>query len=213
MDNDGTQPFTFCLCIITRSQWMIVKRAEEGINRGQRKEEDTMGQDRSPKSVNSSNKERWWTQRCDGNCVLRSSQRGVVWEQSWGSSPSSQPKLLERPHTEKLGARVVRHRAGSRQQVDSLQNSHSHTLILQKLGTFSQAFRRYWIQIKQWFSKHCIRITSRGRLGGSAIERLPLTQGMVLQSWDRVPFGLALGTLLLPLPIISASLCLSWVNK
>ena len=28
---------------------------------------------------------------------------------------------------------------------------------------------------------------SGGRLGGSAVEHLPLAQGMILDSWDRVP--------------------------
>ena len=46
----------------------------------------------------------------------------------------------------------------------------------------------------------------QGRLGGSAVERLPLAQGMILGSWDRVP------PLLLPLPV-SLPLSVSLTNK
>ena len=40
-----------------------------------------------------------------------------------------------------------------------------------------------------------------GRLGASAIERLPSAQGEILGSWDPVPIGLLAGSLLLPLPM------------
>ena len=48
-----------------------------------------------------------------------------------------------------------------------------------------------------------------GRLGGSAVERVPLAQGMTPGSWDRVPHGLPAGSLLLPLPVsLPLSLCI-----
>ena len=45
-----------------------------------------------------------------------------------------------------------------------------------------------------------------GCLGGSAAERLPSAQGVILESWDRVPRWAPAWSLLLPLPV---SLCLS----
>ena len=58
-----------------------------------------------------------------------------------------------------------------------------------------------------------------GRLGGSAVESLPLAQGVILKSWDEVPgsspISLPAKSLLLPLPVSlpSASLCVSLMNK
>ena len=51
----------------------------------------------------------------------------------------------------------------------------------------------------------------KGRLGGSAVERLPLAPGMILGSWDpgiESHMELTAWRLLLPLPV-SASLSLS----
>ena len=47
-----------------------------------------------------------------------------------------------------------------------------------------------------------------GRLGGSAVERLPLAQGMILGFWDQVLHWAACEEPLLPLPM-SLPLCLS----
>ena len=40
-----------------------------------------------------------------------------------------------------------------------------------------------------------------GRLGGSAVKCLPLAQGVILESWDRVPRQAPCMELLLPLPV------------
>ena len=50
----------------------------------------------------------------------------------------------------------------------------------------------------------------QGPLGGSAVERLPLAQGMTLGSQDRVPRWAPAWSLLLPLPVsLPLSLCVS----
>ena len=52
-------------------------------------------------------------------------------------------------------------------------------------------------------------IQIRGHLGGSVVEHLPSTQGVILESWDQAP-------LLLPLylsPLCSIALCLSQINE
>ena len=56
-----------------------------------------------------------------------------------------------------------------------------------------------------------------GRLGGSVVERLPSTQGVILETWDPVPHR-AEWSLLLLLPVslllsLSLSLFLSLMNK
>ena len=51
-----------------------------------------------------------------------------------------------------------------------------------------------------------------GHLGGSVVERLPLTQVVIPGSWDQVHMGLSARSLLLPLPV-SASLCVSLMNE
>ena len=49
-----------------------------------------------------------------------------------------------------------------------------------------------------------------GRLGGLAVERLPLAQGVILESWDRVPHQAPYVELLFPLPVSPhPELCLS----
>ena len=49
-----------------------------------------------------------------------------------------------------------------------------------------------------------------GRLGGSVVERLPLAQGMIPGSWDRVLDGAPRRSLLLPLlTSLPLSVCLS----
>ena len=40
-----------------------------------------------------------------------------------------------------------------------------------------------------------------GRLGGTAVERLPSAQGVILAFWDRAPLGSYAGSLLFPLPL------------
>ena len=50
----------------------------------------------------------------------------------------------------------------------------------------------------------------QGRLGGSVVGRLPLAQGVVLETWDRLPHRAPVGDLLLPLPVsLPLSVCLS----
>ena len=55
---------------------------------------------------------------------------------------------------------------------------------------------------------HVFEKKIKGRLGGSVVECLPSAQGMILESWDRVPRRAPARSLHLPLPI-SACLCLS----
>ena len=51
-----------------------------------------------------------------------------------------------------------------------------------------------------WFSFNKPHLS--GRLGGSAVERLPLAQVVILGSWDRVPHQApCMESLLLPLPV------------
>ena len=56
--------------------------------------------------------------------------------------------------------------------------------------------------LKQWF---------RGSLGGTAVWRLPLAQGAILETRDRIPrWATGAWSLLLPLPVslpLSLSLC------
>ena len=59
----------------------------------------------------------------------------------------------------------------------------------------------------QWktYIKKCM-----GRVGGSAVERLPSDQGMIPESGIKSHMGLPGGSLLLPLPVsLPLSLCLS----
>ena len=49
----------------------------------------------------------------------------------------------------------------------------------------------FWIiytQKVEWKYARYIRDQYQGRLGGSVIEHLPLAQGMILWSWDQVPY-------------------------
>ena len=40
-----------------------------------------------------------------------------------------------------------------------------------------------------------------GRLGGSAVEHLPLDQGVIPESWDRAPHQAPAWSMILPLPV------------
>ena len=48
-----------------------------------------------------------------------------------------------------------------------------------------------------------------GRLGGAAVERLPLAQGVILESWDRVPHQAPCMGPASPSAYVSASLSVS----
>ena len=48
-----------------------------------------------------------------------------------------------------------------------------------------------------------------GRVGGSGLERLPLSQGMISGSWDRVPCRAPCMEPVSPSVYVSASLCVS----
>ena len=52
-----------------------------------------------------------------------------------------------------------------------------------------------------------------GHLGGSAIEPLPSAQGMILGSWDQVLHRAPCGEPASPSACVSASLCVSLMNK
>ena len=56
------------------------------------------------------------------------------------------------------------------------------------------------------------KIQQEERLSGSAVKRLPFTESVILESWDRVLNWILAGSLLLALPMslpLSFSLCLS----
>ena len=59
--------------------------------------------------------------------------------------------------------------------------------------------------------------TKRGSLGGAAVWRLPLAQGAILETQDRIPRRASgAWSLLLPLPVslpLSLSLCVTIINK
>ena len=52
-----------------------------------------------------------------------------------------------------------------------------------------------------------------GHLRGSTIERLPLTHGMILDSGDQVPYRAPCMEPSSPSACVSASLCVSLMNK
>ena len=53
----------------------------------------------------------------------------------------------------------------------------------------------------------------QGRLGGSVVEHLPLAQGMIPGSWDQVPHRASCMEPASPSAYVSASLCVSLMNK
>ena len=61
------------------------------------------------------------------------------------------------------------------------------------------------------FKKHCSKLPDRGSLGGLAVWHLPLAQGVILETRDRIPYQAPdAWSLLLPLPVslpLSLSLC------
>ena len=62
--------------------------------------------------------------------------------------------------------------------------------------------------------KICQEHLKPGHLGGSVVKCLPLTQVMILGSWDGVPHQLPAGSLLLPLPMsLPLSLSVSLMNE
>ena len=48
-----------------------------------------------------------------------------------------------------------------------------------------------------------------GHLGGSVVEHLPLAQGVILESWDRVPHQAPWMEPASPSACVSASLCVT----
>ena len=57
-------------------------------------------------------------------------------------------------------------------------------------------------------SEVCMLIVKNvGRLGGSVVEHLPLAQGMILESWDRVPHWAPCVQPASPSACVSASVC------
>ena len=62
------------------------------------------------------------------------------------------------------------------------------------------------------FATYCVTLNKTcqtRQLGGSVVERLPLAQGVTSGSWDRVPYWLPTGSLLLPLPVSLPVFCVS----
>ena len=64
-----------------------------------------------------------------------------------------------------------------------------------------------------WKGLRKLKIKLLGHLGGSVVERLPLAQFMILESWDRVPHQAPHGEPASPSACVSASLCVSPMNK
>ena len=62
-------------------------------------------------------------------------------------------------------------------------------------------------------SRYSLKMTKEykvlGQLGGSEVERLPSAQGMILESWDRVPHRAPFMDPASPSACVSASLFLS----
>ena len=63
----------------------------------------------------------------------------------------------------------------------------------------------------------CSKYTRKGRLGGSVVEHLTLAQGMIPESWDRVPHWASCMDPASPFACDSASVslspCVSLMNK
>ena len=58
----------------------------------------------------------------------------------------------------------------------------------------NQRHKKFWPTIKNYPVKYITQLVQKegmgvasGCLGGSAVERLPLAQGVILEFWDRVP--------------------------
>ena len=58
-----------------------------------------------------------------------------------------------------------------------------------------------------------LEATVLGHLGGSVVERLPSAQGVIPGSWDQTPHRVAHGKAASPSAYVSASLCVSLMNK
>ena len=58
-----------------------------------------------------------------------------------------------------------------------------------------------------------VKTSAQGRLGGSVVERLPLAQVVIPGSWVQVPNWAPHGDPASPSACVSASVCLSWINK
>ena len=67
--------------------------------------------------------------------------------------------------------------------------------------------------IDLWQLQACWKIVGSGSLGGSVFEHLPSVQVLILGSWDWVPHWALREESALPSAYVSASLCLSWINK
>ena len=60
---------------------------------------------------------------------------------------------------------------------------------------------------------HLLKRMLQGRLGGSVVECLPLAQGMILESWDRVPRWAPCRESASPSAYVSTALSVSLMNK
>ena len=77
-------------------------------------------------------------------------------------------------------------------------------------------FRKYTLKFSE-IKEHNVSIdlkdSEKGHLGGSAVEHLPLAQGVILGSWDRVPSRDPRREPASPSACVSASLSVSLMNK
>ena len=69
---------------------------------------------------------------------------------------------------------------------------------------FASNFRDFWAFLKYGLTREGL-----GCLGGSLVERLPLAEGLIPGSWDRVPHQAPHRESASPSARVSASICLS----
>ena len=68
-------------------------------------------------------------------------------------------------------------------------------------------------KIKELINSTILKFRSSGHLGGSVVEPLLWAQGMILESQDQIPYWVPLKEPASASAYVSASLCLSHMNK
>ena len=67
--------------------------------------------------------------------------------------------------------------------------------------------------VRRWDFRECFENNLLGHLDGSVVERLPAVQGVILETWDRVPRRAPCMEPASPSACISASLSVPLMNK